>query len=558
MNYRFRVVCLLLIILLGAGFAAAQGGVLTPGQAVQGVIGTQQPLAFYTFSGAADDQVTLHAISLSAGFRPTISLLSPAQQNLSTSSSDPTSPESPDARLSYRLPQSGVYSVLVGGFNNSQGDFILRLFVRPAAESISLVPGEPVTVSLSAETPARTFSFAASPDGPTMFSAAGTPPDFPFLVEIRSAAGQIVAVFPGLAQAAFVLPPGDGLYVATVSSAAAPGVTGQITVAITSAALALDVPPPATTPEPQPDQPRGETGACTVAPAGGSAVNVRSGPGTNFGIISTLQPGQPQTVIGRQGGWYAISITQGTGWVAAGVVTTAGNCDALPDLAGPPIQATPTYTPTTAGGVQPPAQPTATPTLTPTATIVQPGQPTATPTLTPTAPLATATFTPTQPPFTSTPTQPPPTFTPTTAAPTATFTPSYTPTTPPPPPTAPPDARFNDPLNIPLDSTASTTDFVSYPGGDTEDRVRWDITGMNANSSLSGGRARLILAVSCFGTGTQNLQFFTGGQTYSCGQTIFDSEVTYDSRTGSVVITAVGGQNTYVQWVLTGTATRVN
>jgi hypothetical protein len=102
------------------------------------------------------------------------------------------------------------------------------------------------------------------------------------------------------------------------------------------------------------------------------------------------------------------------------------------------------------------------------------------------------------------------------------------------------------------------TDFVSYPGGDTEDRVRFDVTGMNPNSALSGGRARLILSVSCFGTGTQNLSFFTSGDTFSCGQTIADREVTYDSRTGQVTITAESGTNTYVQWVLTGTATRVN
>ena len=88
--------------------------------------------------------------------------------------------------------------------------------------------------------------------------------------------------------------------------------------------------------------------------------------------------------------------------------------------------------------------------------------------------------------------------------------------------------------------------------------MRWDITGMNSNTALSGGRARLIIAVSCFGTGTDNVQFFTGGQTYSCGQTIVDREVTFDSRTGQVTITAIGGTGTYVQWVLTGTATRTN
>jgi len=51
----------------------------------------------------------------------------------------------------------------------------------------------------------------------------------------------------------------------------------------------------------------------------------------------------------------------------------------------------------------------------------------------------------------------------------------------------PGEATFNNPLNIPLDNTASILDFVSYPGGDTEDRVRWDITGMNPNAALSGG-----------------------------------------------------------------------
>ena len=99
---------------------------------------------------------------------------------------------------------------------------------------------------------------------------------------------------------------------------------------------------------------------------------------------------------------------------------------------------------------------------------------------------------------------------------------------------------------------------MSYPDGDTNDRVYWDISGMNANSALSGGRARLVLTVSCFGTGTQNIQISTQGQTYSCGQTVFDREVTYDSRTGSMVISAVSGDGVFVNWAVQGTATRIN
>lgn len=173
-----------------------------------------------------------------------------------------------------------------------------------------------------------------------------------------------------------------------------------------------------------------------------------------------------------------------------------------------------------------------------------------------TTPTPTPTLTPT-----STPTvvvTPTPTFTPTIPQPTATYTPSYTPTTPPAVQTAPPDPNFNNPLVIALDSTASGTEFVSYPQGDTIDRVRFDVTGMNPSPSQSGGRARLTIAASCFGQGLAHIQFFTNGQTFSCGQTLVDREITYDSRTGQVTITAVGGSETYVQWVLTGTAVRLN
>ncbi|MGJ3240933.1 MAG: hypothetical protein ACFE0Q_19650 [Anaerolineae bacterium] len=173
---------------------------------------------------------------------------------------------------------------------------------------------------------------------------------------------------------------------------------------------------------------------------------------------------------------------------------------------------------------------------------------------------ATATFTPSYTPTQQQQVQATATFTPSytpTQPATATPTPSYTPTTPP-VQVAPPDSRFNNPLTIELDSTVSVLNFVSYPDGDTEDRVRYDVTGMNNNSALSGGRARLVISVSCFGQNTDQIQFFTGGQTYSCGQTIVDREVTADSDTGSIVITAIGGEGTYVQWVLTGTATRIN
>jgi hypothetical protein len=125
-------------------------------------------------------------------------------------------------------------------------------------------------------------------------------------------------------------------------------------------------------------------------------------------------------------------------------------------------------------------------------------------------------------------------------------------------PQAPEDARFNAPLTIPLDGAAVTGDVVSYPGGDVEDRIQFDVTGLNPSPGQPGGRALLQIAAACTGTGTDYVQFSTGGQTFACGQTLINREVTYDNRAGSVIVTAAGGQDTYVEWSLSGAATRVN
>jgi len=257
----------------------------------------------------------------------------------------------------------------------------------------------------------------------------------------------------------------------------------------------------------------------------------------------------------------------------------AGQADGTPPAAETPdATAVPTQSPTppaqsagqansatggaSASATTPPATATSTAASTPTGTSTPP--PTATETTAPTRTTTgssggagsgntpTATYTATRTPTkTATPTYTPsPTYTPT-YTPTATYTPT-------PPPTADPGDTATKNLTIPLDKTVSVTEFVSHPGGDTTDKVAYSVSGMNPTAGLSGGRARLVISASCFSTGVEHVQFFTGGQTYSCGQTLVDREVTADSDTGTVTINAIGGASTYVQWVLTGTATRVN
>lgn len=540
-------------VLATSGVVLAQGGALTYGSNTLGSLSATAPLAFYTFNGNADDLVTIQAIGLSPGMQPGISLNSPTQQQLSNSSSDPFGIGSQEARLTYRLPQNGIYTILVSNVNGSAGDFLLRLAGTPGTAGMNVPVGGPVNAELPPNS-TQVVNVPADLAAALTVDVSTQTPGLGFRVGVRGPGGKVIAILTGDTQnsATSILPPAQEGYTLEILSLT-PEVPGTVTVLVVSAGGPVTAPPVA-----QP--PSAPVATEEIAPSGASQgasigtqpttcvigtngnVNLRSGPGTNFNIVGSLSAGMTLPVMGSNNGWFAVEFNRQLAWAFSGVVNASGPCNNLPLVqpgAAPP-QTTQEVTGLT-------STPTATATLAQNNNNNQQQQPTATAS-------ATLTTQNQQPTLTYTPTATATTQT----QPTATYTPSYTPTTAPASQVAPPDANFNSPLNIPLDSTASVTDFVSYPGGDTQDRVRWDIIGMNPNTALSGGRARLTVAVSCFGTGVENITFFTNGQTYSCGQTIVDREVTYDSRTGQVTITAVAGQDTYVQWVLTGTAVRVN
>lgn len=574
------ITVVVVVAMVSARLTLAQGGVIAYGQVVTGSLTAQTPLALYTFQGAEGDLAAAQVIGLSPPLTPSLQMLNSSGQVVSTGTSQ-ASAFSNDASLTARLPQTGLYTLVVSDVNNQPGEFILRLAVRGNSGS----PTVPASGSLDlpVESFHQTFVIAGDPLNPTLvtLSAEGAAA---FAVEILDTNGQPLALFSAQAIVNFTLPSGGPFYL--ILTNLNPGTPGSVTISVSSGGSAESTP----TPIPQPEISPTPATACQVV--AGNSVNVRSGPGTGYSIISQLTSGQNAPATGVNGGWYLITLSNGTtGWVFGNVVQLQGDCSSVPFVPFDPL-VTPTATvivPSTPTSTLPPgltptvAPPTTTLTATntpppgvtftlpaPTATFTATNTPPPGVTFTLPPPTATLTMTSTQQPLTATfppptgttepptVTFPPPTATATLQPPTATFTPSYTPTTPPPVPTAPPDGNFNSPLTIPLDTTSSVTDFVSYPGGDTVDRVRYSVSGMNPNTALSGGRARLIIAVSCFGTGTTNVQISSGGQTVSCGQTIVDREVTADSDTGTITITAVGGDATYVQWVLTGTATRIN
>lgn len=470
---------------------------LVYGSGATGTFSAQAPLAFYAFQGQANDLVSILVLGLTPGMQPSISLNSPTQQQLANSAVDPFGVGSSSARLSAQLPSDGIYTVIVAASNGVVGDYAIRLDGSPMSAESTVDP-DTTTSSPIVAAGNTVFNIVGNPDNSQVATLSTVTPQFSFSALLQNEAGATLAVFSGSdVQPAFItLPASNGTFKIIVNSTT--GTDGEV------------------------------------------SLSLGTGPSAPSSDVSTPDSSGDNTVVEPE---VTEEVTPEDSSSSSEESTSDSSSSPTPTQQ-PGVSSTATFTPT----AQQQQQVNATATYTPTAQQQQQVNPTATytPSYTPTTQQQvnpTATYTPS--------------YTPTTQAPTATYTPSYTPTTPPAPQEAPEDQRSYA-FNMQLDTTSSITEFVSYPGGDVEDRVVYDVRGMNPNVAFSGGRARLIVAVSCFGTNTDQVQFFTNGQTYTCGQTIIDKEVTFDSNNGSVVITAIGGNGTYVQWVLTGTVTRIN
>jgi uncharacterized protein YraI len=129
--------------------------------------------------------------------------------------------------------------------------------------------------------------------------------------------------------------------------------------------VATVTPPPATsTATPEPPTATTEPTNTAAAPANATAAtsqgqastltvlqdaNLRSGPGTAYDVVGSLNAGSTAEVVGRDasGSWLAVNVAGKQGWIARALVTYAGEASALPILAAPPTpRVAATLTPT--------------------------------------------------------------------------------------------------------------------------------------------------------------------------------------------------------------------
>ncbi len=188
---------------------------------------------------------------------------------------------------------------------------------------------------------------------------------------------------------------------------AAPTVTPppQVDAPTQTPVIIIATPTPAEEQPPAPDAP--EMSPPTAEPGQPTMItlvdlNVRRGPGTNYGVVGALRGGSSALIVGRSpdGGWWKIACPPGTGaecWSSAlPQYSSSKNAENVPVAAVPPPPApihTATATATSTTTATATSTTTATPTTDGTTTT------TATPTVTPTQDVnATATTTPTPTP----------------------------------------------------------------------------------------------------------------------------------------------------------------
>ncbi|MEO1442578.1 MAG: SH3 domain-containing protein, partial [Chloroflexota bacterium] len=495
-----------------AGIASAQS-TLTYGDTVSESISAEAAQRFYSFNGAAGDVVTAYALGWEATFQPTISLLSANGQPLQFSADDPLTALENDTRVTTRLPADGTYSLIVSGEAGGQGTFTLAL--RSTAPAISTALTDAVTINIPPGAPAQLYSITATANASTPVSVQSGTPGFPFKAQLNDPDGQILAVVTGgLDAATLTIPAGDGTYELLVT-AADPTAGGEVTISTTGAApVTTDTQATALPPTTAPVAGDG----CVITASG---VNVRSGPGTDYGIVGALTDGVAFTATGQNSGWYVGTFAGQSGWVAASVVQATGDCSSLPVVDAPAFNALSPVTTQEVGDATTEAPPTEEVTE---ATEAPPTEETeiateamATEEMTEPAPMMTEEMMDME-----------------TQEVTAQI--------------APPDDNQAVEYNIKGQPQAYSGS-ISYPDGDTSDVVNFTLTGYDSVTQ----RAELSWTVFCNGD-AENVEVLFGGQSVGGCNTSFQRAINAGNGNGggtaraSVTIQYTGGDGAYMDW----------
>lgn len=197
---------ILVVVLLGLsqfdsrGGMAQSGGTLGYGSRVYGTISASTPVVTYSITGQAGDFLVTTALSWTGTLAAQLEMIAPNGVSLQHSTHNAFDGEPLGAQLAVVLPQAGAYILRISGGNGTLGDYLLTVIGRAAAPVTALTYGEPLMVTIPANSAAQFFTFDAEACPTTLVvsqPSAGEPFTFPYLVKVRDQRGQMVALLRG-------------------------------------------------------------------------------------------------------------------------------------------------------------------------------------------------------------------------------------------------------------------------------------------------------------------------------------------------------------------------
>lgn len=229
-----------------------------------------------------------------------------------------------------------IMVVFIGGCQSGRADSVNML----------LQPDSPTMVSFPLLAASQIYAFTADTQQPIQISLVPITHNLSYTAELRDDRGTVMATVSSNAiqNAVLTVAPGDQHYQVAIKSdntnvqgmlsmqvARTPATSTDAVVRAASVQSPIIVPfQAATVPSTNAYVP------CSASSSTGVSVNLRSGPGIDFGIVGTLVYGTALTVSGQsQNGWYQVVDNGQYVWVSGSVTTLAGDCQSLPDMTPP-------------------------------------------------------------------------------------------------------------------------------------------------------------------------------------------------------------------------------
>jgi SH3-like domain-containing protein len=360
---------------------AQEGTTISYGSSTVGNIPADGSTTTFNFNGNTGDLITARVVGLTPEMDPNLRLAGPSGELLATNDNNLLLPAATDAEIVFRLVTPGTHSLMVSG---TAGDFMLTLSVRPPMSVVSLTFDRPTDVALPLVPAEQVFLFNTHPTRTTTLLIDVDPFNLDAFIEVRDGAGQLLALLGRVDNACLSFGPGDS--VNEVMIRAAEGAAGRVRFTLGSTPCDFDV-EPVVIATPVPFQPIPIPNVCAVSSY--INVNIRSGPGLNYQVISTLVAYSPLPVIGTSadGAWHVVQLGSGQGWISSSVTSVVGPCTNLPVVPPPDTTATPTdeatEEPTSEVTAEPTGEVTSEPGVTPDPEGTEPVVPTEEPSATP-------------------------------------------------------------------------------------------------------------------------------------------------------------------------------